>query len=164
MTKQEEITRVSNEKGYRVDIDGNVFNRNDTKVSLSVSKKGYASFNIRLSKCQNPTRSFVHRLHAFQKFGEIIFSEDVVVRHLNGISTDNSIDNIGIGSQSDNMLDIPKKIRVKNSSDSNLKHNHNTIISDRNSGMKYSEIMVKHNITSKGTISFIIKESLKSKN
>ena len=74
-----------------------IFNKDGKQLSIGKSSKGYLSFNIRLSKGSKPTRSFVHRLQAFQKFGEKIFKDGIVVRHLNGVSTDNSYDNIGIG-------------------------------------------------------------------
>ncbi len=156
------ITRNSNERGYVVDENGIVTNNNGKSISLSKTKKGYLSFNIRLEKGLNPTRSFVHKLQAFQKFGDIIFGEDMVVRHLNGVSTDNSYENIGIGTQSENMLDIPKEKRVYTASKANLKYNHHDIINDRNNGFSFTELMVKYDISSKGTISYIIKKSLES--
>jgi len=160
MTKQEEIIRLSKEKGYFVDKDGNVFNKDGKLISLSSTNKGtgYKSFNIRVNG-SNPTRSFVHRLQAFQKFGDVIFKKDMVIRHLNGNSLDNSFENIGIGTLSDNMLDIPKEKRVLNAS--NPKHDHEKIIQDYKNGYTYKEIMEKYDITSKGTISFIINKSLK---
>ena len=162
MSKQEEITRLSKEKGYYVDKNGNLFNRSNKKINLSKSTTGtgYLSFNIRVGG-KNPTRSFVHRLQAYQKFGEEIFKEGIVVRHLNGVSTDNSFENIGIGTPSDNTLDIPKEKRILNAS--NPTYNHEDVINDRNNGYTYKQIMLKYGITSKGTISFIINQSLESK-
>lgn len=161
MTKQEEITRLSIEKGYYVDKKGDVFNKDGKSISLSSNNKGtgYKSFNIRVNG-SNPTRSFVHRLQAFQKFGDVIFKEDMVIRHLNGDSLDNSFENIGIGTLSDNMLDIPKEKRVLNAS--NPKHDHEKIIQDFKNGYTYKEIMEKYGITSKGTVSFIVNKSLKN--
>lgn len=161
MTKQEEITRLSKEKGYYVDKKGYVFNKDGKSISLSSNNKGtgYKSFNIRVNG-SNPTRSFVHRLQAFQKFGDVIFKEDMVIRHLNGDSLDNSFENIGIGTLSDNMLDIPKEKRVLNAS--NPRHDHEKIIQDFKNGYTYKEIMEKHGITSKGTVSFIVNKSLKN--
>ena len=162
MNKQEEITRSSKEKGYSVDDSGKVFNKDCALISLSKNTKGkgYLSFNIRINGSK-PTRSFVHRLQAFQKFGDVIFKEGVVVRHLDGISTNNSYDNIGIGSPSDNMLDIPKEKRVINAS--NPTHDHEAILKDRKNGYTYKELMEKYSISSKGTISFIINKALKNK-
>lgn len=91
-----------------------------------------------------------------------MFEEGIVVRHFNGNPLDNSEDNILIGTQSENMQDIPKEKRVLNAS--NPIYNHEDILSDRYSGMTYKEIMLKYNIKSKGTISFIVNKSLKSNN
>lgn len=161
MNTQEESIRLVNKKGYFVDSLGNVFNKNKRPIKLSKSNSGYLSFNTRIS-FNRITRVFVHRLQAFQKFGDSIFNKGTHVRHLNGVSIDNSFENIGIGSQSDNMLDIPEYKRIINAS--NPKFEHDKIIEDRNRGMRYSEIMKKHNIKSKGTLSFIINKSLKSQN
>lgn len=160
MNKQEEITRLSKEKGYYVDKDGNLFNCKNQKLSISKNNKGngYLSFNIRLNGSK-PTRSFIHRLQAFQKFGEDLFKENILVRHLNGVSTDNSYDNILIGTQIDNMLDVPLKKRIINAS--NPLHNHESIIKDREQGYTYKQLMEKYGVSSKGTISFILNKSLK---
>lgn len=159
MNKQEEVIRLSKLKGYYVDKNGVLFNKKDEKISLSKTKKGYFSFNIRVNGSK-PTRSFVHRLQAYQKFGEKIFDEDLVIRHLNGDSTDNTYDNIGIGTASDNMMDVPKEKRIINAS--NPTYDHEAILKDRKNGFTYKELMEKYSIPSKGTISFIINKSLKT--
>ena len=80
---------------------------------------------------------------------------------MNGDSTDNTYDNIGIGTSSDNMMDIPKEKRIINAS--NPTHDHESIIQDRKNGYSYKELMEKYGISSKGTISFIINKALKNK-
>lgn len=130
------------------------------KISLSKTKQGYFSFNIRVNGSK-PTRSFVHRLQAFQKFGDKTFDKGLVIRHLNGDSTNNTYDNIGIGTPSDNMLDVPKDKRIINAS--NPIHDHEGIINDRKNGYTYKELMEKYDISSKGTISFIVNKALKNK-
>lgn len=83
----------------------------------------------------------------------------MVVRHLNGNILDNSITNIEIGTNSDNMMDIPEKIRQKRSSNANKKYPDDIVSlikSDREKGMSYKELMNKYNILSKGTLSYII--------
>ena len=47
MTKQEEITRASKERGYVVNNEGLVFNFLGKQLSIGKSSKGYLSFNIR---------------------------------------------------------------------------------------------------------------------
>jgi endoglucanase Acf2 len=99
-------------------------------------------------------------MQAFKKYGYEMFKEGILVRHLNGVPTDNSYDNIAIGTASDNMMDIPVSVRRKKSSKANNVHNHIDIIKDRKNGMTYAELMSKYNISSKGTISFIINKSM----
>jgi len=83
------------------------------------------------------------------------------VRHLDGNPLNNRVENIEIGTNSDNMMDIPKAVRITKSS--HPTHTHQMIIEDRKKGYSYSQLMGKYNISSKGTISFIIKNSLASK-
>jgi hypothetical protein len=58
------------------------------------------------------------------------------------------------------MLDIPKEKRILNAS--NPTYNHEDVIRDKINGLTYKEIMEKHGIKSKGTVSFIVNKSLKS--
>jgi hypothetical protein len=156
MNRQSNLLKIANSKGYKVTVEGVVIN-NCKIIPLKQSKRGYLSFNLRDGN-KTPTRCYVHRLQAYQRYGDKLFGEGIVVRHLNGQSTDNSIDNIAIGTMLDNILDIPKQQRVLNSS--HPKYDHSCIVEDRNKGMSYKDIMIKYNIKSKGTISFIINKSL----
>ena len=99
------------EKGYYVDKEGNVwFNGKQRKLipHNTGKKKPYYQFAIRLTngKVKNVK---VHKLQAYQKFGDKMFEDGIVVRHLNDNSLDNSWDNIEIGTDSDNMMIYPKK-------------------------------------------------------
>lgn len=150
---------ISYNKGYRVSDSGDIINPKGILLNGTICKK-YKQIAIRyLGKRLNIP---VHRLQAYQKYGDLIFQNGVEVRHKNGISTDNSRDNILIGTHQENMMDIPKEKRIINAS--NPLYNHNSILKDRLNGMFYKELMGKYNISSKGTISFIINKSLKSKN
>lgn len=156
MTKQEQITIISHKKGYYVNSEGDIYNKKGRKISLHKTRDGYLSFTIRFNNI--PTRSFVHRLQAYQKFGDVIFKKGIQVRHKNGISFDNSYNNILIGSASDNRLDIPEEMRILYAS--HPLYDHKSIISDRKKGLTYREIMKKYNISSKGTVFFIINKSI----
>lgn len=57
-------------------------------------------------------RCKVHRFQAYVKYKDLIYKEKICVRHLDGNSLNNSIDNIEIGSWTDNRLDIKKEIRT----------------------------------------------------
>jgi hypothetical protein len=107
ISKQNRITKIAFERGYRVSACGNkVSGIKCSELRLSTqNKRGkfYRSFNIRVEGMS--TRVYVHKLQAFQKFSETMFAEGTVVRHMNDKSLDNSYENIEIGSQLDNMMD-----------------------------------------------------------
>ncbi len=97
------------EKGYIIDGAGNVWYRGGV-VGGYINNEGYKVFSIR---CNSETvKVYVHRLHAYQKFGSDIFKDGVKARHINGDPLDNTWDNIGIGTHSDNMMDIPESVRI----------------------------------------------------
>lgn len=120
------------QKGYRIDKDGILLNKNKEKVKGFIKSSGYRFHTIRFN---NGFKTFAfHRLQAFQKFGDEIFKPDIEVRHLDGNALNNSLINIEIGSRSQNMMDIPKNIRIKKASLANLIHSHKEIIEDRKKG------------------------------
>lgn len=103
---------VAYDRGYRVQINGDVVSPSGKTIKLShTGKRKYLKFNIR---AENTFRVvLVHKLQAYQKYGDRVFTEGIVVRHLNGERFDNSFVNIEIGSYQDNALDIPEKDRVQ---------------------------------------------------
>jgi hypothetical protein len=104
---------------------------------------------------------YVHRLQAYQSFGNKIFDVNITVRHLDGDSLNNSEDNIAIGSQSDNMMDILPSNRIKHALKAAkiqrklLEEEVKQLRLDRAGGMKYDELIEKYGI-SKSTVSYII--------
>lgn len=158
----EKLIEYSLKKGYKINDSGEVFNVRDKKLSLTPQSNGYLKFTIRFNKKVKTIP--IHQFQAYKKFGNLIFKKGIQVRHLNGNKLDNSWDNIEIGNQSDNQLDIPEKDRIIRSGNNSRTYDHKSIIEDRNIGMSYLEIMNKYNIQSKGTISFIINKSLESFN
>lgn len=105
----EEALIAAHEKGYRVLPGNQVLSPSGRILSLVSRGGGYLCFCIK----RNRKNVFVpiHRLFAYEKFGDVIFDPDIVVRHLNGNNQDNSAENISIGSQSQNMMDIPRNKR-----------------------------------------------------
>ena len=151
-------------KGYSIDAEGNVFYK-DRKVKLRISSYGYYTFGIRFAETGLPITIRVHQMQAFVKYGEKFLLDNICVRHKNSIPTDNSYDNILIGTHQENMLDKPKKVRVRAATQASSV---NRILSDeqmvgfrsdRLSGMSYGQLMKKYNISSKGTISFMVQKS-----
>jgi hypothetical protein len=147
----------ASQNGYHVTKEGVVVSPNDVKLKLKDNGKGYHTFSFRYFG--EVVQISAHRLQAYQKYGNKVFEKGIVCRHLNSNSKDNSHDNIAIGTQSENMMDMPKERRILNAS--NPKHDHLQIIKDYyENGLKYQALMQKYGINSKGTISNIINKSL----
>jgi len=102
--------QLASNLGYQVDKHGNCFSPKGKKVGYLCTTKDYYCVKVTVTgrlQCHVP----IHRLQAYQKFGESIFEDGIHVRHLNGIPTDNSWNNIAIGSASDNMMDKTPEVR-----------------------------------------------------
>lgn len=156
MNSKNEILAV--QKGYYIDADGNAHSSKTIKIIGTRGQREYSYIGIRNDLGKN-IKVYVHRLQAFQKFGEEIYKKDIHVRHLNGNSFDNSFDNIEIGNASENMLDKPKITRVMAASKANKKYPDelvDEIKSLRLSGYSYKDLMIKYNISSKGTVNAIL--------
>ena len=148
---------LANQKGYYVNKEGFVYNK-FKKLKGTFNAAGYHLFKIR-NELGESVQVKTHRMQAFQKFGDEIYNETIVVRHLNSINTDNTWDNIDIGTASDNMMDQSKETRIKKASNANKKISDELVLeikAYRNAGHSYLEIMEKYNISSKGTLSYII--------
>ena len=162
MSKYEDAIRIAQEKGYTVDKDGNVFYKGKQRKLQYKSNKEqikYYKFNIRNNDTIYTIK--VHQLQAYQKYGEKMFEDDMVVRHLNCNSLDNSYDNIAIGTASDNMMDIPEDIRKKNAiyaTSFTSKFNHQEVYDFYKKTKIYKQTMDKFGIKSKGTITWIRKK------
>jgi hypothetical protein len=147
------------ERGFKVLENGDALNNKGKKVGGRYN--GYIATSFRSN---GKIKHFMtHRLQAYQKFGNKIYEEGIVARHLDGNPLNNSCNNIEIGTTSDNMMDIPKEVRIKKASNANKKHSDETvkdIRKDRKSGMTYKELMYKYGISSKGTMSFIVNKRL----
>jgi len=148
---------LAKQKGYSVDKNGDVYNKSK-KLKGTFNAVGYHVFKIRNQDGESvPVKT--HRMQAYQKFGDEIYNDKIVVRHLNSINTDNTWDNIGIGTMGDNMMDQAEELRVKKASNAHKKISDELVLEIKlyhNAGHSYKEIMEKYNISSKGTVSYII--------
>lgn len=98
--------------GYSVDRAGNLlFNGKKSIKSVGLDRYGYSRFYFAY-KTKKQQLIYIHRLQAFQKFGDKLFESDCV-RHKNNIPSDNSWDNILIGSFKENQNDIPLEIKAQ---------------------------------------------------
>lgn len=145
-------------KGYRVREDGVVVNPKGRVIKGGIGSSGYKRFNIMLNgKEQYPV--YIHKLCAYQKYGDIAFQADCV-RHLDGNPLNNRPDNIEIGTQSDNMMDMPKEVRQKKAEYATSfmrKYNKNEVRDFyKQNGNSYKKTMNHFGMTSKGTLWFVL--------
>lgn len=159
MTKSQERVVYAYNRGYRVDDQGRVIGILKDFITTR-NYNGYSCFSVRTPNCQGPT--MVHRLMAYQKYGDKIFDPKIQVRHLNGNSLDNSYSNIAIGTASENMMDKRPDVRQRAANYASSfvkKHNHELVAALRKEGKTYKQIMEITGISSKGTVSFIARKT-----
>lgn len=114
MTKFHDIIRLAYEKGYRVSRDGKLYGMKGEE--LIVKKRGkqrYPTFSVNVGAL---TKSGVfgipvHRFAAYCFYGEKMFEDGLVVRHLNGNVLDLRIENIKLGTNSENEHDKSAETR-----------------------------------------------------
>lgn len=155
---------LAKEKGYFVDKQGNAYSPQGNKVGTR-GKDSYLYFGIRVSKTK-VIKVYIHRLQAYQKFGDLIFNDNIEVRHLNGNSFDNSFKNLAIGTPSENAMDKPESKRKKTSlvASNKLKVYSDELVLEiqrmREAGMTYAELIRKYNIKSKSSLNYILKRKV----
>lgn len=113
LSKSNKAVLLAYERGYRVLINGVMVNAENKEMNPCVNNKGYKTFTIRIPHSRQCKSFLVHRLMAYQKFGDSVFEKGIEVRHLNGSRIDNSFNNIEIGTRSQNAMDVPKTTRDK---------------------------------------------------
>ena len=148
-------------KGYRC-FDGCVISPYGRKLKLSLTTTGYLKFSIRTGSRSDGTSKkktvLVHRLVAYQKYGDQIYRQ-CVVRHLDGDCINNDPGNIVLGSQLQNILDInPADRRHKSmvAAKAQRRFTDSEIRVIREEHHSYKETMEKWGITSKGTLHHIL--------
>lgn len=148
------------ELGYRVSEDGLTVTRpQDRIVPQQCTRDGYNRFTFG-PKCNRLTIR-THRLQAFQSFGDAIYQEGIVCRHLDGNPLNNAASNIALGTQSDNMMDRSKECRQRcafNASRSVVKHDHSAVVEFyKENG--FTATLNHFKISSRGTLSHILNKS-----
>lgn len=155
-----EYLLLAYKKGYRI-VNGQIYYCGSPVKALYRKTTGYYAFSFRdLEGTVRWVR--VHRLVAYQKYGDKMLADGVVVRHKDNNKINNLEENILIGTQGENMMDNPPENRLKyaiNAANYVKKHNHADIIKMRESGKSYGQIMAATGISSKGTISYILNSS-----
>jgi hypothetical protein len=150
------IYKIAKDRGYRIDEKGDVFSPY-MKLNLMKNAGVYLFFTIKINgKCH---KVMAHRFQAYFKYGDRVFEKGIVVRHLNGNSMDNSEDNITIGTQSDNMMDIPKELRISHAQkagDAVRIYDHEAVYQYYLQTKSYKKAKEKFGIQSKATVHAII--------
>lgn len=160
LSETSKLLKEAVERGYHLNGMGQVVSPNDRILSTYLNDSGYPTFSIVYGDKVRPCP--VHRLVAYLKFGDKLFEDGVMTRHLDGDQTNNHPDNIAIGTNSDNMMDQPKQQRIEKAK---IAASHNRKLSesdaiqlrlDRANGATYKELMDNYGLKSKSTISYIV--------
>lgn len=150
------IERYAKEHNFTMSNKGDLYHNNH-KLKGCVDCRGYKTTTIRIK--EKVHRLYYHRFKAYLLYNNDIYKKGIVVRHLDGNKLNNSDENITLGSQKDNMMDIPKKERQEHAeyAASFLKlYDYEKVKQLRSEGKTYTEIMYITGIKSKGTVSRII--------
>jgi len=161
MNKSQQAIVLADQKGYKINKDGSVNGLRVKTKKLRQDRNGYWYFKIRLNKDEMYI-VYVHQFMAYKKFEDKIFEDDIEVRHLDNDKNNNCWSNIGIGTPSQNMNDRPEEERYKHAKKASLEakiHEHRKIIDYYNLCRSYKDTMDKFDISSKGTLYFIINKS-----
>lgn len=151
------IVKYAYELGYRVSFCGFVVSPYNGLINGGISDYGYKYLSIRINGISN--RVMIHRLQAYQLFKDKMFDKGIEVRHLDGNKLNNSVKNIRIGTHKENMNDIPKDERLRKSLHAASflrKHNKEEIKEFYKKERSYLKTMKNFNISSKGTLHFIL--------
>lgn len=101
---------IAYNRGYRVSTEGIMTNPEGKVCGGYLHPKGYYASCILINRKNKLIH--VHRLQAYIKYKDEMFKNGILVRHLNSISTDNSWDNIAIGTSQDNSDDISEETKL----------------------------------------------------
>lgn len=168
MTKTDKAVLTAYQKGYRVSPNGGVTSPLGKVRKCSIrTRKGYTrlSFTVALGD-RTAYPAPVHRLAAFQKFGVECFCDGVVVRHLDGNPLNNSLNNIAIGSLSDNARDRPVLDRQLHAQKAGKQASPYSdtfwtkIRKEYNSGVGYKKLRAKYGV-SLSTLSYQLSKTAK---
>ena len=157
-SKSTQATRLAYRRGYRVSPGGEVVSPTGTirklhlanNKSIKVDARRYWKFTIRNGEGKN-NAVFVHKLVAYQKFGEAAYMAAECVRHLNGDPQDNRFDNIEIGTMKENSMDMSKEDRramTAKAAAANKRKDWDLIDADRAEGMVYTSLTRKYGVSS----------------
>lgn len=154
------IERTAYRKGYRVSEDGKTVTSpyRDEPCNPSMRDDGYPWFSVRTDSGIS-RRCTVHRLQAYQKFGERIYEAGIVVRHMDGNRENPAAANIEIGTSRDNQMDRPAdELRryALNASKAHQKYDPSAVRAFFAVCRSYKLTQAQFGISSKGTLHYIL--------
>lgn len=151
------IEKIAYDKGYRINVVGQVISPQGKIRKLKVGHAGYLIFNIADGQRRQPV--LVHKLASHQWYGPC--PDGMEVRHVNGNKLNNSQENLIYGTHQENMLDIPPEIRYRSAKIGarvvrKLSQDEaEELRKDRDDGMNYKQLMNKYSLA-KSTVSYIV--------
>lgn len=160
MSKNKKSLLLAHKRGYRVLNDGRLLSSKNKIIKLYMDVKGYLYFTVKMPD-RKTGHVYVHRLMAYQKYGNRIFEKGIEVRHFDNKKLNNKKGNILIGTHSENMMDIPGKERLRISffgADTQRKLTSKQLLkfrNDRKNGFTLKMLVEKYKI-SKSTVSYIV--------
>lgn len=158
MTTNEALVEA-HRRGWRVD-DAGVLRRPDGSAApFHFDDDGYPRFTVWLADLRVRKSIHVHRLVAYQKFGDAMFVKGIEVRHLDNTPGNSAPSNIEIGTPSENAFDKSRETRVRVAAGARRKltpEQRVELLADRSAGMKYTDLAAKYGLQ-KSTISYIVR-------
>jgi hypothetical protein len=128
-------------------------------ITPTIASHGYPVFSLRVKKKQY--KILAHRLAAFQKFGYSIYEPGIEVRHIQNNILDFRLDNLLIGTSTQNKNDRPCEERellsriaaayARKLTDKQAEQ----LRADKRNGMSHKSLAAKYGI-SKSTVSYIV--------
>ena len=116
LSKRNQVMIQASQAGYYADPTGTVWTPRGQRLKGSFNRRGYQRITTSMGVV------FVHKLVAFQKYGEVMLGEGIQVRHLDGNSKNNTWRNIAIGTGKENSADKSPETRARAASMGNRKY------------------------------------------
>jgi hypothetical protein len=169
MNKSNRLLKAAFERGYRVNERGEVVSPKGRvrKPQQHLKKCGYCVAIFTVDDREGTSYPLrVHRLLAYQMFGDRVFEPGIEVRHLDGNSLNNTPENIALGTPSQNALDRPpidRRLHASVAGKAQSPHTDETwaaVRADRAAGMGYKKLRAKYGI-GLSTLSFQLSKTAK---
>lgn len=150
--------KTAAEMGFKISHDGKELTNNGVRIFPYI-KDGYYQYSFGPKIKRQNLR--LHRLQAWQKYGEAMHAAGIVCRHLDGNALNNHHDNIAIGTQSENIMDQSleiRKSRAQNAANSLKKHDWQEVrkFYDEHG---WKTTLAHFEFTSKGSLSYILNKT-----